>query len=116
MASSAPLVLEYCCSVMTMPAVGDGDGDGEVVGVLATGGMLDVGVMVAEGQSKDVVDGKVVQPHTRSVLVCTGYGLGESPHTHQPGLLAMAAQVFSGSAAWEHNAVAVENVVVSVED
>lgn len=116
MATSAPLVLEYCCSVMTMPAVRVADGDVEDVRLLATGGMLDAGVMVADGQLKNVVGGKVLQPHSGSVLVCMGYELDESPHTHQPGLLAMAAQVFWGSAAWEHNALLLDADVTGVED
>ena len=38
----------------------------------------------------------MVQPHARSVLVRTAYDLGLSPHTHQPGPLAMAAHVLRG--------------------
>lgn len=101
MATSAPLVLEYCCSQMAIPALG-----GVVVvvvvegvGLVVAGARSDADVMVAAGQSNDVVGGNVVQPHAGSVLACTGYEFGESPHTHQPGLLAMAAQVFWGSAA-----------------
>ena len=41
------------------------------------------------------------------MFVWTAYELSESPHTHQPGLSAMAAQVFWGSASWAHEIVAV---------
>ena len=96
---------------------GAGFGRGDwVVGA----GVVDEGVGVAAaGQSNDVVGGRVVQPHARSVLVWTGYELGEPPHTHQPGPLAMALQVLSGSAAWEHGtaaAVIAEGDAVGVDD
>ena len=102
MPTSAPLALEYCCSQMAMPALG-----GVIVVVFAVEGVgsvaadiiLGADVIVEAGQSNDVVGGKVVQPHAGSVLVCTGYELGEFLHTHQPGPLAMALQVFWGSAA-----------------
>ena len=92
---------------MAMPALGGVAGGIKGAGPGGAGGMVVTGVMVAAGQSNDVVGGKVVQPHNGSVLVWMGYELGESPHTHQPGPLAMAVQVFWGSAAWVHNAAVV---------
>ena len=58
----------------------------------AGGGGGDVGAI----QSNEVVGGNVVQPHTCPVD-CVIY-VFESPQSHHPGPLAMAAHVFCGSA------------------
>ena len=99
-----------------MPALGGVVVVVEGVGLVVAGMISGADVMVAAGQSNNVVGGKVVQPQSGSVLVCTGYELEESPHMHQPGPLAMAVQVFWGSAAWEHNAAVFEEDKVSVDD
>lgn len=83
-----------------MPAFGVG-----VCGVEGAGltcvvwGLVGASVVVVIGQSNEVIGGKVVQSHARSVLVWMAYDAGESPHMHHPGPLAMAVQVFWGSAA-----------------
>ena len=97
---------------MAMPALGGVAGGVKGAGPVVAGGMVVKGVMVAAGQSNDVVGGKVVQPHSGSMLVWTGYELGEVPHTHQPGPSAMAVQVFWGSEAWVHNAAVVATAPV----
>ena len=53
------------------------------------------------------------------MFVWTAYVFCESPHAHQPGLLAMAAQGFWGSAACTHELVTVavlEEDTVSVDE
>ena len=62
-----------------------------------TGGGVITGV-VAAAQSKDVVAGKVVQAQGWPDVIITY--LWESPQSHQPPPLAIAAHVFCGSAAW----------------
>ena len=85
---------------MAIPAL-KGDGDGvEEAGVTEVGELAGTSVVVAVGQSKEVLGGRVVQPHARSAPVWTAYVAGASPHTHQPEPLAMAVQVFWGSAVW----------------
>ena len=83
-----------------MPAFGGAGAGVEGAGLTVVGDLVGASVVVTVGQSNQVIGGRVVQPHTRSVLVWIAYELGESPHTHQPGPLAMAAQVFWGSASW----------------
>lgn len=59
------------------------------------------GVGVGAEQSKLVVGGVVVQAQGCGAGDgMTAYVAGSVPHSHQPGPLAMAAQVFWGSAAW----------------
>ena len=84
-----------------MPAFGVGVGGIEEAGLTCVvWRSVGASVVVEVGQSNEVIGGKVVQPHARSVLVWMAYEAGESPHTHQPGPLAITVQVFWGSAAW----------------
>lgn len=104
---------------MAIPALGDDGGGVEGAGFAVAGGVVGVDVVVAAEQSNDVVGGGVVQPHARFVLVRTAYELGLSAHTHQPGPLAMAADVLRGSAAWKHDTVVaavVEGEAISVDE
>ena len=58
---------------MAMPTLGDGEGGVDDVGVVvvggAVGGAVEKGPLVAVGQSKCVVGGRVVQPQGRLALV-----------------------------------------------
>lgn len=84
-----------------MPAFGVGVGGVEGAGsTYVVWALVGASVVVIVGQSNEVIGGKVVQSHARSVLVWTAYDAGEPPHTHHPGPLAMAGQVFWGSASW----------------
>lgn len=66
---------------------------------------VDVGAGAVVEQANVVVAGRVVQPQTAPV-VCVTYFKVESPHSHQPVLSAIAAQVFCGSAACSQDTVA----------
>ena len=68
MATSAPLMLEYCWSQMAMPALGDGEGGWSDAGLVVVGGVVEMSPLVAVGQSKWVVGGRVVQPQGRLAL------------------------------------------------
>ena len=52
-----------------MPALGDGEGGIDDVGLVVVGGAVETGPLVAVGQSKCVVGGRVVQPQGRLALV-----------------------------------------------
>lgn len=52
-----------------MPALGDGEGDVDDVRSVVVGGAVETSPLVAVGQSKLVVGGRVVQPQGRLALV-----------------------------------------------
>lgn len=51
-----------------MPALGDGEGGWSDAGLVVVGGVVEMSPLVAVGQSKWVVGGRVVQPQGRLAL------------------------------------------------